>query len=68
MFEINNQWYEVGNRTLNNLNVCANNITDLGIKHVYDALIEQENTAEQAPEGLLGLFRVNLSVQTIISS
>lgn len=62
MFEVNNQWYVLGNRSLNSLNVSANDITELGLKNLLNLIIEQDSTSEQAAEGSLGLFRVNLSV------
>lgn len=62
MFEYNYHWYILGNRTLNNLNVCHNRITDTGVKYIFDAIAEQEQTAENSPEGSLGLFRMNLMV------
>jgi hypothetical protein len=62
IFEVNGQWYMVGNRTLNSLNVSSNGITDGGLKALIDVVMEQEAAADQAPEGLLGLFRVILHV------
>ena len=62
MFEYNNQWFVLGNRTLNNLNLSLNGIGDDGVKYIFDAVAEQEHTAENAPEGLVGLFRLNLRV------
>lgn len=66
MFEINNQWFVLGNRTLNNLNVSHNGITEAGLKTLFDAVTEQELTAENANDGLLGLFRANLYVSLLI--
>ncbi|KAI9340309.1 hypothetical protein BDR26DRAFT_861686 [Obelidium mucronatum] len=59
-FEYNGQTYLIGNRTLNNLNVRQNGITEVGLKYLLDAVNEQELSAESAPEGLLGLFRVSM--------
>ncbi|KAJ3320947.1 Leucine-rich repeat-containing protein 71 [Boothiomyces sp. JEL0866] len=60
MFEVNNQWYILGNRTLNSLNLCSNGITDHGLKILYELVNEQEITSEQALDGMLGLFRLIL--------
>lgn len=62
MFKVNNQWFVLGNRTLNNFNLCSNGITELGLKALLDVTNEQEASAEQALDGTLGLFRVELSV------
>ncbi|KAJ3275924.1 Leucine-rich repeat-containing protein 71 [Terramyces sp. JEL0728] len=60
MFEVNNQWYILGNRILNSLNLCSNGITDHGLKILYDVVNEQEFTSDQALDGMLGLFRLIL--------
>jgi hypothetical protein len=65
MFEVNNQWYVLGNRSLNSLNVSANDITELGLKNLLTLITEQDSTSEQATEGSLGLFRIVLSVLMI---
>ena len=65
MFEINGQSYVLGNRALNSLNLSLNHITENGIKILLNAVLEQENTADQAPEGILGIFRILLQVKLI---
>jgi hypothetical protein len=62
MFEVNNQWYVLGNRTLNSLNLCNNRISEIGLKVILDVIMEQEITSDQAADGFLGLFRVVLFV------
>ncbi|KAJ1340203.1 hypothetical protein BSLG_005196 [Batrachochytrium salamandrivorans] len=58
MFESNGQWYILGNRTLNSLNISHNSIGELGLKALLDAVINQEATNDQSPEGMLGIFRI----------
>ncbi|KAL5040679.1 hypothetical protein RTP6_007665 [Batrachochytrium dendrobatidis] len=65
MFEFNGQWYLLGNRTLNSLNLSHNGIGMLGLKALSDAIIEQETTNDQSPDGLLGVFRLNLQYNSI---
>ncbi|KAI9206984.1 uncharacterized protein BJ171DRAFT_495373 [Polychytrium aggregatum] len=60
MFEVNGQWFILGNRTLNNLNLSRNSITAAGLKAILDAVVEQESTAENMTEGIIGVFRVSL--------
>ncbi|KAI8805645.1 hypothetical protein BJ742DRAFT_399000 [Cladochytrium replicatum] len=60
MFEYNNQWYVLGNRTLNSLDLSYNGITEIGAKAILDAVLEQENAPDPPPEGLMGLFRLSL--------
>lgn len=62
MFELNSQWFLLGNRTLNSLNLSFNDITNHGLQILYDILCEQEATAEQATDGMLGLFKLSLAV------
>jgi hypothetical protein len=62
MFEVNNQWYILGNRTLNSLNVASNGITEAGVRHLLQLIADQEHVSDQTPEGLLGLFRVIMNV------
>ncbi|KAI8902218.1 hypothetical protein BC833DRAFT_521338, partial [Globomyces pollinis-pini] len=61
MFEVNGQWYILGNRTLNSLNLCANNITEVGLKYLLEVINEQEITSDQPMDGMLGVFRIVLS-------
>ncbi|KAJ3352611.1 Leucine-rich repeat-containing protein 71 [Kappamyces sp. JEL0680] len=65
MFEINNQWFVLGNRALNSLNVSLNGITDIGVKHLLDVLLTQESSLDQTPDGVLGLFRIALNYNSI---
>jgi hypothetical protein len=65
MFEANSQWYILGNRSLNSVDVSWNGITEMGLKFLYDVVMEQDQTAEQSPDGMLGLFRVGLLVNNI---
>ncbi len=60
-FELNGQWYMLGNRTLLNLNLSRNGITDVGLKLLHDAIVEQEGTQEYS-EGAPGLYRLSLQV------
>ncbi|KAJ3171946.1 hypothetical protein HK101_011199 [Irineochytrium annulatum] len=60
MFERNGQWFVLGNRTLSSLNLAYNNIAEVGLKAFSDAVSEQEGSAENAPEGMIGLFRLVL--------
>ncbi|KAJ3208640.1 Leucine-rich repeat-containing protein 71 [Entophlyctis luteolus] len=60
VFEHNGQFFLVGNRTLNNLNLRQNGITEIGAKALIDILADQELSVEVTPEGALGLFRVSL--------
>ncbi|KAJ3011961.1 Leucine-rich repeat-containing protein 71 [Thoreauomyces humboldtii] len=60
MFEHQGQWYVLGNRTLTSLNLYGNGIREDGMKNLWEALQEQEATADHAPEGCIGLFRLTL--------
>ncbi|KAJ3044315.1 Leucine-rich repeat-containing protein 71 [Rhizophlyctis rosea] len=60
MFELNGQWYVLGNRTLNNLNLSRNGIREEGLKHLLDAVMEQEAAMDNAGEGMVGVFRIAL--------
>ncbi|KAJ3161656.1 Leucine-rich repeat-containing protein 71 [Geranomyces michiganensis] len=60
MFEHNGQWFILGNRTLNNLNLYNSGIRDEGLKALWEALQQQEATAEHAAEGSIGVFRLTL--------
>ncbi|TPX57589.1 hypothetical protein PhCBS80983_g03715 [Powellomyces hirtus] len=64
MFEHNGQWFVLGNRSLNNLNLYGNVIREEGLKALWDALQEQDLTAEHAPEGTIGLFRLTLQANS----
>ena len=66
MFEINGQWYTVGNRVLNSLNFVQSGVGDDGLKAIYDVVLEQDSTNDQAPEGLPGLFRIVLLVSFLM--
>lgn len=62
MFELNGQWFVLGNRTLNNLNLSRNGIHEEGLKALMDAVLEQEASIDNAPEGMIGIFRIALQV------
>ncbi|KAI9001979.1 hypothetical protein BC832DRAFT_128453 [Gaertneriomyces semiglobifer] len=62
MFEYNGQWFALGNRTLNSLNLFRNGIHEDGVRSLFEAVQEQEATTEHAPDGSLGLFRLPLQV------
>lgn len=59
-FELNGNLYFVGNRTLNNLNISSNKISDVGLKEILETLMEQDLTSQESPDGLQGLYRVNI--------
>ncbi|TPX71415.1 hypothetical protein SpCBS45565_g01052 [Spizellomyces sp. 'palustris'] len=61
MFEHNGQWFVLGNRTLNNLNLFRNNIREEGLKALLDAVTDQEITTENTPDAPIGLFRLTLT-------
>ncbi|KAJ3081034.1 hypothetical protein HK102_002623 [Quaeritorhiza haematococci] len=54
MFEHNGQWYILGNRTLNNLNLTRNGITIDGVKALLDALNEQDTGVAAVAASLAG--------------
>ncbi|KAJ3109721.1 Leucine-rich repeat-containing protein 71 [Phlyctochytrium bullatum] len=60
MFEHNGQWFVLGNRTLSCLNLSYASITEVGLRLLLDAILEQDVSAEFVPEGLSGLFRLSL--------
>lgn len=60
MFEINNRFYIQGNRTLNNLNLCGNSITEYGLQILLNVTLEQDVCAENGNE--IGLFKIPLQV------
>jgi hypothetical protein len=64
MYEINAQWYILGNRTIINLDFSSNEITDIGLHALLDAVSIQEMTNEAATssDGLNGLYRLSLYV------
>ncbi len=64
IYEINGQWYTLGNRTLNNLDFSMNEVTDIGLNYLYDAICVQESTNEIASsaDGLYGIYRLSLVV------
>jgi hypothetical protein len=67
MYEINGQWSVLGNRTLNNLDVSMNGITEVGVRSLHDAVVEQEMANEQpsVSDGNTGIYRINLQVSYI---
>jgi hypothetical protein len=67
MFESNGIFYILGNRSLNSLNLCANGITDVGVKHLLDAINEQEQTAVEGADSK-GAFRISLQVIILYNS
>lgn len=58
MFEFAGQWYIIGNRTLNNLNLCGCGITEVGLRILLETIHDQELCTENSTmlEGSLGLF------------
>ena len=64
IYEINGQWYTLGNRTINNLDVSMNEVTDIGLNYLYDAICIQESSNEIASsaDGLYGIYRLSLLV------
>ncbi|KAJ3109206.1 Leucine-rich repeat-containing protein 71 [Phlyctochytrium planicorne] len=60
MFEHNGQWFVLGNRTLSSLNLSHADIGESGLKSLVDAVIEQEMSADNTPEGLTGIFRITV--------
>ena len=62
MYEINGEWYLLGNRTLNNFDLSLNGITEAGLKALLDAVTVQESTNDQAliSDGYVGLYRMSL--------
>ncbi|KAJ3387689.1 Leucine-rich repeat-containing protein 71 [Lobulomyces angularis] len=54
MFELNGQYFIIGNRSLNNLNLEKNNLRVNSLKLIMDVLKEQELSQE------IGLFRISL--------
>lgn len=68
MYEINGQWNILGNRTIINLDFSSNEITEIGLNALSDAISIQEVTNEiaTATDGLTGLYRLNLFVNILI--
>lgn len=64
MYEINGQWYILGNRTIINLDFSTNEITEIGLNALSDAISIQEVTNEIATssDGLIGVHRLSLYV------
>jgi hypothetical protein len=64
IYEINGQWYILGNRTVINLDFSSNEITQIGLNALLDAISIQEITNEIATssDGLNGLYRLSLHV------
>ncbi|KAJ3140902.1 hypothetical protein HK100_008441 [Physocladia obscura] len=65
LFEHNGQYFLIGNRTLNNLNLRQNGITETGVRLLLDMISEQELSAENTPEGMSGIFRIALHVSKL---
>jgi hypothetical protein len=68
IYEINGQWYIPGNRTLINLDFSSNEITQIGLNALLEAISIQEITNEIASssDGLNGLYRLSLHVNLLI--
>jgi hypothetical protein len=64
MVEYGGQWYIIGNRSLNNLNLSGCGLTIDGLKSIVDVVQDQDACSENISreEGMYGLFRVSLSV------
>jgi hypothetical protein len=62
MVEQNGQWYTLGNRTLNNLNLANNLLSDVCVQSFLDAVAEQDTYSESVTDGSIGLFRISLQV------
>lgn len=62
VFEIGGSFFSWGNRTLCNLNVSSNRITDVGAKEFCDALQEQEVAGDVLMDGNTGLIKISLQV------
>ncbi|KAJ1553807.1 Leucine-rich repeat-containing protein 71 [Nowakowskiella sp. JEL0078] len=59
MYESNGQWFVLGNRTLNNLDISFNCVSEVGMKALSEAVLEQESSSEYTPENLLGILRIS---------
>lgn len=66
MFEVNGQWYILGNRSLCNLDLSANDISEIGLRHLLEAVSIQEATVEQAQNSDVGhgIYRISLHVRS----
>jgi hypothetical protein len=64
MFEVNGQWYILGNRSLCNLDLSSNDISEVGLKYLLEAVTIQESTVEHAQNSDvgLGIYRISLHV------
>lgn len=64
MVEINGQWYIIGNRSLNSLNLSGCGISQVGLKAIADTVHDQDSCAENIAreDGMMGLFRISLLV------
>jgi hypothetical protein len=66
MVDIGGQWYIIGNRALNNLNLSGCGLTLVGLKAIVDVVRDQdacsENIVARGEEGMHGLFRISLAV------
>ena len=60
MFESNGQWFIIGNRSINNLNLSGCNLTENSLKIINELVMELESTTDATPDGCLGLIRVSL--------
>ena len=69
MYEINGQWYILGNRALSNLDLSLNGITEVGLKALLEAVTVQDATNDQASvsDGFLGLYHLSLQVISFFS-
>ena len=67
MYEINGQWYILGNRSINSLDLSSNEITETGLNALFEAISIQEITNEVASssDGLIGLYKLSLYVNTV---
>ncbi|KAJ3328328.1 Leucine-rich repeat-containing protein 71 [Blyttiomyces sp. JEL0837] len=64
MFEHNGQWFVLGNRTLNSINLSQNGISEDGLKSFLDAVTEQEKSAENVTDGTDNSFEKDSTVYT----
>lgn len=67
IFEQNGVWYFKGNKTLCNLNLSKNSITDDGVQWLLDAVVGQETTSSTPSVGTdpvipPAMFQISLSV------
>jgi hypothetical protein len=65
VFEFTGLPYSWGNRSLCNLNLSSNSITEEGAKLLYDSLLEQDLAGEMLLDGNTGVIRLPLQVIAI---